>query len=74
MWISAATNLPKPGQKVFFATRHTIYRASFQSWFLRPADDGPIWLSVSGCRVTHWMPAECCPKGKVPVPPLLCSP
>jgi hypothetical protein len=69
MWISTDMLLPKPGQKVFFTTGHMIYRASFQRWQVRASDDGPLWLSVSGFRVTHWMPAKWWPKGW-PSPPL----
>ncbi len=68
MWTSTADSLPLPGRKVFFAAGPMIYRASFQDWFVRPSDDGPLWLSVSGRRVTHWMPAECCAQG-MPLPP-----
>jgi hypothetical protein len=68
MWISTAERLPRPGQKVFFTTGPVIYRASFQLWHVRPSGDGQAWLSISGMRVTHWMPAECCPDG-VPAPP-----
>jgi len=63
MWISTDMLLPKPGQKVFFTTGHMLYRASFQRWFVRSSDDGPLWLSTSGFRVTHWMPAKWWPKG-----------
>jgi hypothetical protein len=45
-----------------------VHRASFQPWQVRPSDDGPLWMSISGRRVTHWMPAGGCPDG-VPAPP-----
>jgi hypothetical protein len=55
--------LPRPGQKVFFTTGPIIYRASFQPWHVRPSDEGLAWLSISGLRVTHWMPARERPDG-----------
>ncbi len=68
MWISTATSLPKPGQMVWYAAGPVMYRGSFQGWFVRASDDGPVWLSASGRRVTHWMPVESC-VDSAPLPP-----
>ena len=68
MWISTATRLPNPGQKVFFTTGHMIYRARFEVPFVRPSEDGVFWVSFSGFPVTHWMPEQECREG-VPAPP-----
>jgi Protein of unknown function (DUF551) len=68
MWIATAERLPSPGQKVFFTNGPIVYRASFQPCQVRPSDDGPLWISISGRRVTHWMPAEECPDGVPALP------
>lgn len=68
MWINTSSRLPNPGQRVFYATRHMIYRSQFHPEDLIASDDGPLWRSLSGFRVTHWMPVEDC-KGALPTPP-----
>ena len=68
MWISTATALPKAGQKVFFAAGTMMSRSRFRAEQVQPSDDGPVWITLTGRRVTHWMPAERCPDG-VPLPP-----
>jgi hypothetical protein len=45
-----------------------MYRSRFRAEQVQPSDDGPVWITLTGRRVTHWMPAKRCPEG-VPLPP-----
>jgi hypothetical protein len=55
--------LPKAGQKVFFAAGPMMDHSWFRAEQVQPSDDGPAWITLTGRRVTHWMPAEECPAG-----------
>ena len=55
--------LPKDGQRLFFAAGPMLYRSRFRPEQVQPPDEGPVWVTLTGRRVIHWMDAREFPDG-----------
>src|SRR5262249_39099546 len=40
-----------------------LYRSRFRAEQVQPSDDGPVWITLTGRRFTHWLDARAFPDG-----------